>query len=520
MPRAMRRWSLLFIGLVAIIIWTVNGAVPKRLRFDGEWQSLPNRFNKEGWLSGVLPGSSTQKTRDFTRSDLPSLPTRCPVYTYFDPSQHNAATLATEQQLLLTWRRAFWAAGFLPTVLGPDDAKKDHRAIELAASYPGKKLPADVASILAWAEKGTGGVLSDYRIVPLTMAESTLLQELNNCKFDKLQAYEPTGLGFIHASPEYANQLANHLIKPSNPGASALDQSKRLFEVHADTPPSIAYYSPANIENLGIKPEKLPEVVNSHLHESWIRAHNATGITALDPFKKNKHAQFLSLSAYRTAYALSQCPPSPLSTPSCPPFHPDCGVCVSITLTNTSNIPATLNEKSPFMVATMPHPRTFAAQFHQRTLLAADFVRRRVRRDLWATAVTLNTMSKKAGAPARGEVVKKAVLGAEGDEVAGKKRGLWTAWEAGWDNLEWELGFSLPTPSSSPALAKIDAAIKEREDRYRSIWEPVSKAVMQKKVDRETALLEGNSLTDGELWEFIMGLGVRREEELQRYANN
>jgi len=86
------------------------------------------------WYSTLewLNPFSSAITLDENRSVLPPLRERRPIYTYYDakynPNKSNGKDLKDLQnadaELLLAWRRAWFAQGFKPVVLTPGDAMK------------------------------------------------------------------------------------------------------------------------------------------------------------------------------------------------------------------------------------------------------------------------------------------------------------------------------------------------------------------------------------------------------------
>ncbi|ELR03584.1 hypothetical protein GMDG_06238 [Pseudogymnoascus destructans 20631-21] len=68
---------------------------------------------------------SSAITLDEHRSVLPPLVERVPIYTYYDSeSAGGAETEEVLNQVLLTWRRAWWAQGFRPVILGRAEARR------------------------------------------------------------------------------------------------------------------------------------------------------------------------------------------------------------------------------------------------------------------------------------------------------------------------------------------------------------------------------------------------------------
>jgi hypothetical protein len=88
---------------------------------------------------------------------------RCPVYTYFDPADHHDEP--EDGAVLAIWKRVFWALGFNPVILSPEDAKR-HRYYSLFRDrrLVGGTGQRDFGMWLAMADRG--GLFFDYRVVP------------------------------------------------------------------------------------------------------------------------------------------------------------------------------------------------------------------------------------------------------------------------------------------------------------------------------------------------------------------
>ena len=63
--------------------------------------------------------------------------------------------------MLLAWRRAFWAQGFRPLVLGRAEAE-EHGLYRVVKGRFSEGFEREVMRWLAWGRVGMGGVLVDY----------------------------------------------------------------------------------------------------------------------------------------------------------------------------------------------------------------------------------------------------------------------------------------------------------------------------------------------------------------------
>jgi hypothetical protein len=115
----------------------------------------------EGWFSSWtwLHPFSGRSGED--RIALPQVE-RCAVYTYYVPSKDkNAAKV--EDRMLLAWRRAWWAYGFKPIILGPAEAKMNKLQEQIFRAKLTPELEAQTMGWLAWSHLGKG-LMVDYRV--------------------------------------------------------------------------------------------------------------------------------------------------------------------------------------------------------------------------------------------------------------------------------------------------------------------------------------------------------------------
>lgn len=106
---------------------------------------------------------------------LPPVEERCTLYTYNKKSvDKDQAEL--EDRLLVAWRRAWWAYGFNPIILGPPEAKAHELYKETVVEGMNSDLKWEMERILAWGhvEAGAGGrgILMDYRVCAPQLCQS------------------------------------------------------------------------------------------------------------------------------------------------------------------------------------------------------------------------------------------------------------------------------------------------------------------------------------------------------------
>lgn len=131
---------------------------------------------------------SSSVSKEENRVALPKLPNRCPIYTYYD-GKAEGVDHALEKKLLQAWRRAYWAKGFKPVVLGPADALQSslHTALTRKAMAP--ELKKSLYRWLAWHHMGSG-ILADYRLHPMGDKNAPILKTLRTCNFPHLTRLE------------------------------------------------------------------------------------------------------------------------------------------------------------------------------------------------------------------------------------------------------------------------------------------------------------------------------------------
>ncbi|KAI9768554.1 MAG: hypothetical protein M1840_004751 [Geoglossum simile] len=497
---------------------------------------------EDSWLGDwkwLNPFSSTT-TLDESRAVLPHLRKRPYIYTFYDPRvERDSVTLTTEKRLLQIWRRAWWAKGLRPVVLGPAEAMENPLYQTLQTKKLDKNLEKEITRWLAWGLMGTG-IFADYLVLPMGSYNDPLLTLFRRGEFSKLTRYEGMGNAiFFGEKTAIDAALKTALNNTSSTSSSFLDVvPKSTFEVdrHHD---SLAYYDEATIikkyEVLGEKMAKnetkaegyalLPQLINSHLHNTFQNIFSS-GIVVLKP--NPEHTTALVEPALRIAKHLAQCPESPMPT-SCPPNR-GCNPCVSSHPLSISTPQIFQNESDIYTIGTVPHPYTFISLTSAGETISVAFIRRKTDRDPWILGATKKLAGAKVGGEPRLIKLKEAIAG-----EWGSSRSLWLTPEKDPpETLDWRFGFALPTketpqPTATPpapsTAAKTPAAkgtndntviptAKELE-REREQLKRARDAVRSRSRHQQAmkAALEAWNLADTEAWRFASAYRARGEKE-------
>jgi hypothetical protein len=406
---------------------------------------------------------SSSITLDENRSVLPPLTPRPPVYTYYDSeSRKDEKSIKVDQQLLLTWRRAWWAHGFRPVVLGSAEARNNPLFERIQLLDLSESLEFELNRWLAWGHMGTG-LLASWHCVPMGSGDDPLLSYLRRGQFPVLTRFEGLGAGLFAAEKADINDaIKASLSRPNlksvktvleilNPQQSKAEQAGAIAQYDSAT---ITSKYPALAEKIVATPDEgrlaLNTMINSHLHTTWQNLFS-TGIAVLKPLPA--HTTALIAPSLHLAQLLAQCPES-LIPSSCPPNRPKCSPCVSSRLQVTT--PSSFrNTSSLYSIGTVPHPYTMITINNQSEAITVRHIRRYTERDPWLMAVTRDILGSGRGGPSRIVGFKEAVA-----SEYGRSRSLWLTTEqlpasspASKDaplpeeslaNLDWHFGFSIP----------------------------------------------------------------------------
>ncbi|KJX93888.1 hypothetical protein TI39_contig4244g00022 [Zymoseptoria brevis] len=501
---------------------------------------------------------SSDTTLDEDRAVLPPLKERPPVYTYYDSSDRrkDEKSKRAELELLLIWRRAWWAQGFRPVILSKSEAINN----PLYQTVQGTKLHAglehELFRWLAWGNMGTG-ILANFLALPMASYNDPLLSFLRRGEYPTLASYEGLGSGlYVGTKEEVAAALTEAIGSPAFKSAKLLDQALGAGTVKVESNPgSIAFYGIATLkekyepikalldaEHIGEAMELLPDLINSHLHLTWQNLF-PKGIAVLKPIPESTTA--LIEPAIEIARNLSQCPLSSIPT-SCPPNNPKCRPCVANkVLISTPKV--FRNDSSLFTIGTVPHPYTIQSLVRQIDSKAMNvrFIRRETKRDIWIQAATKELLGTGLSAFARLSPFKSAVASDFGSACS-----LWLTAEHPPDmkkeqdaaELDWVFGFRIPRetipsgksetpvpgPERRPPPPKAefgDGPVPTKGDlqQERTLYEKAKAGLTDgakpgvQLAEGIKAAIEAWNVADTEAWKFVRAYDARRRMERRQW---
>lgn len=484
-------------------------------------------------------------TQDETRSVLPPLRKRPPIYTFYDSdtSASEALQLA-EISLLQIWRKAWWAKGFRPVVLGRAEAMMNPLYERVPKKSMEKAMRTEFLRWLAWAQMGTG-ILADWLVLPMGPYDDHLLSFLRRGTYPELTRYDGFGNGFfVGDAASISNAIEEAL--DSDPAKG----SQNFFDITAPKtfmvdkkPSALAFYETSVLEELyeasstslprddpSASLKMLAGLITSHLHQTFLETF-ASGLSVLTPFEPS--ASVLTKSAVQIAKSLVACPSSPIPS-SCPPNHPRCSPCSSSAPFPTNTPESFINASTLFTIGTISHPYTLASLLARRKEITVRHIRRDTERDPWLTATTQLTLGKKLGGPSR-IVHFKEIVASEW----GAARGLWLTdeWDPSRQDLEWHFGFELAayknhTTTTLPLLdhmiphtaagGRRDAAEEKAMLRQQALIDAARPIVQKGGRGRSSGIrdaVEAWNLADTEAWRFVRAFRAREGMERRKWED-
>ncbi|TVY25157.1 hypothetical protein LHYA1_G006484 [Lachnellula hyalina] len=507
-------------------------------------------YENWNWLSPF----SSSVTLDENRSILPPLSKRYPVYTYYDHTLDKDEELKdAENELLLTWRRAWWAQGFKPIILSPAEAMNNPLYAELQQKELEPPLKTEFFRWLAWENMGSG-ILCNYLTLPMGTYEDPLLSYLRRGQYGathQLTRFEKLGSGiFLGDKPQITAALkailANKELNSAKDFISAAPEDTFFVDPHHE---SLAYYDAQTLDDKyskiaksvgtakGLGLSQLNKLMTSHLHSTWQNIFSS-GIAVLKP--QPAHMSAMVEPAWTLAQFLAQCAESPLPA-SCPPNLPRCKPCVSSTPMKVGTPPAYLNTSSLYTIGTVPHPFTFAALTSLRESIDVRWIRREMERDTWVSSLTKRTLGTGVSGAPRVIKFKEAVA-----SDYGKAHSLWiTAEKDIPHDLDWHFGFPIPknttdtgkseTPVPGPErrpqpvqdIQDGPVATKDEKVKETTILKKAKEFIKSRTAPEETikGAIEAWNLADTEAWRFARAFLARSrverlkwEDEEKKYA--
>lgn len=489
------------------------------------------------WKWNSVPFSSSL-TLDDDRALLPPLTPRQPIYCYYDdgadkpPEERDA-----EGELLLTWRRAWWARGFRPFVLSSAEAMRHPSYARLDGLDMAPAARRDLVRWLAWHTMG-GGVLAHYTLLPTATDEDPTLTFLRRGDFPQLRRWKDLGDALLVGQGDDIGAALQKAMHPANldmleTGVTYLPGGSIDID---ETPAPLSSYAPTIVDKkypkvaLDFKKGRarglrtLNRLITTHLHISW-QNRFPEGIEVLKPHPE--HTTTMVKRALRLASRLASCSGSPMPS-TCPPNQPRCAPCVATAPMRVSTPARYRNSTKVFSIGTVPHPWTFALLDNLQQSFNISWIRRESPRDPWLTAVTQALLGAGASGNRRVMSLKEAIAGEHATS-----RSLWLVAENDVPfDISWYFGFAVPehgmdqgkseSPVPAARLAKKkpkaprpgNGPVASREDLAREV--PLLKRAKQvvaliEPTDeaRMRASLEAWNMADTEAWKFVRAFQAR-----------
>lgn len=472
------------------------------------------------WLS--VPFSSSLTADD--RALLPPLKGRTPVYCYHD------ATLSKTQEekdahneLLLTWRRAWWAQGFRPIILTAAEAMENPIYDQVQKLEVDALLQADLMRWLAWDTMG-GGLLVESMMLPMGPKDNTLFAFLRRGQYSQIMNWKGLRSGLLAGpGPAVTSALQAAIVSPKAAEAKTVVATLEDGTVHTNERPTpLAYYSRNIVEKkYGAVVEAatrgpasglqaLNKLINAHLHVAWQNSF-PHGIEVLKPHPN--HTTKMVSDAMGLAESLLTCPETPMPS-SCPPNKPKCTPCASSSKgTKIVTTPNYRNSSKVFAIGVVPHPWTLATLVLLRDTLDISWIQRELGSDPWVREV----MEQLVGNPTAGDL---RVMRLK-ESIASDYAEAHTLWLTAEDplpaNLEWHFGFTIPKHPRHAAEKPLDRDDPSEDPALEWILlERAKQVIAQTKSTEDTQVrssLEEFNRADMEAWKFVRALQARRAME-------
>ncbi|KAK6359375.1 hypothetical protein TWF696_000535 [Orbilia brochopaga] len=525
--------------------WHSSGGAHKTPEPTDSISSTSSWYEHWTWLNPF--GSS----KDFyeSRTVLPPLPRRCPIYAYYDQDIKASGRTRGDDAVMLAWRRAWWAAGFEPIILSPSDASEHgmYQQVRGAMKLGDKRdaLEYNILRWLAWDRMGAG-ILSDFRVFPMPTPNDPVIPFLRRCDYgDTVTRFESLGSALYAASaPAIKAVVANMTSWDATtiPAeiTSPADLATHLFTIDPK-PSTIAFYSRAVVadryKNIDAD-SRLPRLINAHLHQHF-HAQHPKGIIVLNPIEPNSDT--LTFAALTIAQKLAACPDSP-APDTCPPNIPAADCKPSTCLDKGGAIPVRItkqyyNSTDVFTLGAVPHPLTLQGMIYNRLVHEVSFVRRNSTRDVYLKATTAGIARGGTGAMYRAVKLKEVIASAGltplnaksaaslpqsagGSNPGRTVSSMWATVEKGWNvkEVEWVLGFTLP--DTGPSVSELLQQTETERATQQKILEDARHAITA----TTTALrklrgaVEGWNLGDFEMWKFVAAFEERRKAERDKWT--
>ncbi|KAG9257670.1 uncharacterized protein F5Z01DRAFT_409288 [Emericellopsis atlantica] len=483
------------------------------------------------WLAVAFSSDLTTDDRVL----LPPLKERPPIYCYRDTSverpkdEHEA-----EDELFLTWKRAWWAHGFRPTVLGATEATINPAFDEVQRLKLDGVLRADVMRWLAWDTVG-GGLLAENTMLPMASNGDPLLAELRRGKYAELTSWKGLGSGLLAGSGEEVKSAIRAVLELSEARSVLAALPGDIVKTDA-TPMSLAYYGPQTIAskyaiigeatrlNRADGLRALNRLINAHLHVVWQNSFSH-GIDVLQPYPN--HTSKMVSEAIGLAESLLHCPETPLPA-SCPPNLPRCAPCTTDMRSTRIATPSSYhNASKAFTIGFVPHPWTLTTLNMLKDTFDLNVLRRDSLRDPWLLEVTDRLLDDTHAVydelPASGDRRIMRFKEAIASEEAESRTLFLTAEAPLPSDLDWRFGFSIPQHAHIPQEQPPDREDPSEDPTLEWILLERAKQVVFETAETEDTgmrtALETWNMADYEAWKFTRALQARRVMERSKWAS-
>ncbi|GFP56465.1 hypothetical protein TASIC1_0006063500 [Trichoderma asperellum] len=512
---------------------------PSQQRPQLPLQQKINKYNGASWLTDERSLSTTYSssvTLDDERVLLPPLKARQPIYCYYDTDKKKAKDERdAESELLLTWRRAWWAQGFRPVVLSAAEAMNNSFYDQVQKMTSNSELRRDLMRWLAW-DTMDGGILSEFTVLPIVPQQDPLLPFLSTGVFPSLMKWTDLDNAFIVGPKAHVHSALQSILQVEHM-QEAMSVTTALPETAVavnNTSNTLAYYSSKVVETKYAKVIKMDDragtlhnlnnLINYHLLVAWQNSF-PEGIEVIKPHPE--HATAMLAGALELAKSLASCPESPMLS-SCPPNLPKCYPCVASPMAVTT-LPRLRFRNSPhvFTIGVVPHPWSFALVNNLRESINVTWIVESPR-DTWLSAVTQAYLG--SGVTSSRRVVRfKELVAGEADSA----HSLWLpAEEKLPSDMEWHFGFTIPekgmddgksrSPVPAERLLKDEEPDNAKEIAHeQALLDRAKQVVMMSKslingTEMRTSL-EAWNMADTEAWRFTRAFNARRFSEREEW---
>ncbi|KAL6906648.1 hypothetical protein GGI43DRAFT_235787 [Trichoderma evansii] len=502
-------------------------------------QQKISKYNGSSWLTderSLSTSYSSSITLDDERILLPPLKARQPIYCYHDMDKKKTKDEGdAENELLLTWRRAWWAQGFRPVVLNAAEAMNNSLYDQVQMTTLTSELRGDIMRWLAW-DTMDGGILSEYTVLPIVPQQDPLLPFLSTGVFPSLTKWTDLDDAFIVGQKADVHSALQSILQIEHKQeiTSVTTALSGTAVAVNNTSKPLAYYGHKIIKTKYARVIKkddragtlrnLNKLINSHLLVTWQNSF-PDGIEVIKPLAE--HATAMLAGALKLAKSLASCPESPMLS-SCPPNLPKCYPCVASPMAVTT-LPRLRFRNSPdvFTIGAIPHPWSFALVNNLRESINVTWIVESPR-DTWLSTVTQAYLG--SGVTSSRRVVRFKEL------VAGEADSAHSLWFPAEDkipsDMEWYFGFTIPekgmddgkslSPVPAIRLHKDEDPDKDKEIAHEQALLDRAKPVVMisKSFTNGTEMrtsLEAWNMADTEAWRFTRAFNARRSLEREEW---